>query len=307
VPGDLARPCLGLDGRAADILYGSCGSIVHCGGVVKWTYPYRMLAPANVDGTREILRLAVRGRAPRPVHFISTVGVFSSAEFSTDLVTEDQPLETSGPLVVGYAQSKWVAERMVRTAGERGVPVSIHRINTGGHSRTGAFNRLDHLNMMLKGCIEAGIAPQTVPAQLQPAPVDYVAAAVVAVAARPRLHGATYHLVNESEMTWAELFGIVRDFGYPLRLLPFADWRARITSRTAGTVALLGLVPFLVDAVDHVRVPRSAAGATRAALADAGLTCPPFDRDMVHTYLRRFIASRFVEPPEGASVASNRV
>ncbi len=307
VPGDLAKPGLGLEPAAADTLYQECGSFLHCGGVVKWTYPYRTLAPANVDGTREILRLALRGPAPRPVHFISTVGVFSSAEFGAGPVTEEQPLDTSGPLVVGYAQSKWVAEQMIRNAAERGVPATIHRINTGGHSRTGAFNRLDHLNMMLKGCIEAGIAPETVNVQLQPAPIDYVAAAVVETAARPHLHGRTFHLVNDSEMTWPELFGVVREFGYPLELLPFDDWRGRITGRDSGTMALLGLVPFLVDAVDDVRVPRSDTAATSRALGGTGLSCPPLDRDLINTYLRRFIASRFVDAPKGAVSASDRL
>jgi thioester reductase-like protein len=307
IPGDLSRPCLGLDERTADMLYADYGSIVHCGGMVKWTYPYRALAPANVDGTREILRLAVRGPAPRPVHFISTVGVFSSAESPADVVPEDQPLETSGSLVVGYAQSKWVAERMVRTAAERGVPSTIHRINTGAHSGTGAFNPLDHLNMMLKGCIEAGIAPESASIPLQPAPIDYVAAAVAEIAARPQFHNGTFHLVNDSEMTWPELFGAVMDFGYPLELMPLNDWRDRITGANAGTTALLGLVPFFTDAIDHARLPRSGTVATRRALRDTGLICPPLDRDLVHTYLRRFVVTRFVKPPKGAPDASTYV
>jgi thioester reductase-like protein len=307
VPGDLARPGLGLDEECAAMLYARCGSIQHCGGVVKWTYPYKTLAPANVDGTREILRLAVRGGTPRPVHFISTVGVFSSAEFGQDRVAEDQPLETSGPLVVGYAQSKWVAERMMHTAHERGIPTTIHRINTGAHSVTGAFNRLDHLNIMVKGCVEAGIAPESLNVQLQPAPIDYVAAAVVEAAARPALHGRTFHLVNDAAMGWPEFFNTVSDFGYPLELVPFDTWRARITGADAGTMALLGLVPFLVDAVDDVRVPLSQTLATREALADTGLACPPLDRDLIHTYLRRFAAARFIEPPKGIRLADTAV
>ena len=305
VPGDLARPGLGLDENTAARIYERCGSIQHCGGIVKWTYPYKTLAPANVDGTREILRLAVRGGTPRPVHFISTVGVFSSAEFGQDEVAEDQPLATSGPLVVGYAQSKWVAERMMHTAHDRGIPTTIHRINTGAHSVTGAFNRLDHLNIMIKGCIEAGIAPDSLNVQLQPAPIDYVAAAVVEAAARPALHGRTFHLVNDSTMGWPEFFGAVSELGYPLELVPFDTWRARITGADAGTMALLGLVPFLVDAVDDVRVPLSRTAATREALAGTGLACPPLDRELIHTYLRRFAAARFIEPPKGSRRADH--
>ncbi|MCD0450493.1 thioester reductase domain-containing protein [Actinocorallia sp. API 0066] len=296
LPGDLTKPRLGLTDTAFTDLHARVGSIHHCGAMVKWTYPYSGLAPANVEGTREILRLATVG-APRPVHHISTVGVFSSTEFTADVVHETDDLDTSGPLVVGYAQSKWVAERMVRTAHERGVPVTIHRVNTGGHSTTGAFNRLDHLSMLLKGCIEAGIAPDTLNMPVQPAPIDYVAAAVVALAAAPEHHGGTFHLVNDRLISWPELFDHVRDHGYPLAQVPFDEWRTRVTGRDSGTVALLGLAPFLHEAVDHVRLPVSDSAHTRAALAATDVRCPPLDAALVSTYLDRFAATGFVDPP----------
>jgi thioester reductase-like protein len=296
VVGDLAKPLLGLGAEAFTELHDKVGSILHCGGMVKWTYPYEGLAPANVDGTRDVLRLAVAGAA-RPVHFISTVGVFSSAGYPADIVAEQADLVTSGPLAVGYAQTKWVAERMVRTACERGLPTTIHRINTGGHSVTGAFNRLDHLTMVLKGCIEAGIAPTDGPMPVQPAAVDYVAAAVVELAGRSGSGGGTFHLVNDRPLTWTELFDHVEEFGYPLRRLPFEQWRHRVTNRKAGTIALLGLAPFLTDTVEHVRLPVSDSAATRAALTGSGLHCPPLDAALIATYLRGFISSGFIDAP----------
>jgi hypothetical protein len=114
------------------------------------------------------------------------------------------------------------------------------------------------------------------------------------------LHNGTFHLVNDSMMTWSEMFDAVRDFGYPLEVLSFDDWRKRITGVNAGTMALLGLAPFFTDMVDHVRLPRFSSTTTRRALSDAGLTCQPFDRDLLHTYLGRFVASRFIQPPKGS-------
>ncbi|MEN3615705.1 thioester reductase domain-containing protein, partial [Plantactinospora sp. ZYX-F-223] len=300
LPGDLTEPGFGLDDEALADLHMRCGDIVHCGAQVKWTYPYQALERANVYGTREVLRLATMGGPVRPVHFISTVGVFSSVEYEPDAVYESQPPIESGPLAVGYAQSKWVAEQMIRTAHQRGVPTTIHRINTGGDSRTGAFNRVDHLSMMLKGCIEAGVGPQEVNIHLQPAPIDYVAAAVVEIARRPELSGGTFHLVNDTELTWPQLFAMVREFGYPVDLTTFDDWRDRITGSRSGTMALLGLVPFLVDTIDDARVPRFDSAWTRHALTGTGLACPPLTTGLVHTYLRRFISARFVAPPKGA-------
>jgi thioester reductase-like protein len=293
IVGDLTKPLLGLDHRGFVRLHDEIGEIVHCGAMVKWTYPYRSLEAANVDGTREILRLATVGAA-RPVHYASTVGVFSSREYSADVVDEAVDLTASGSLVVGYAQSKWVAERMIRTAGERGVPVTIHRINTGGHSRTGAFNRLDHLSMLVKGCVQAGIAPEHVDMPMQPAPVDYVAAAMTEVVNRPELRGRTFHLVNPESMSWPEFFDAVEDYGYRFERLPFEDWRSRIVGSESGTMALLGLVPFLNDAVDDVRLPSSASLATRSALTSV---CPPLDTVLVHTYLDGYVRGGFMDPP----------
>ncbi|MDT0308874.1 thioester reductase domain-containing protein [Streptomyces sp. DSM 44917] len=299
VLGDLAKPGLGLDAARFNALHDAVGDIVHCGGMVKWTYGYKGLQGANVAGTREVLRLATSG-APRPVHFISTVGVFSSKEFAAETVDETVDMETSGPLVVGYAQTKWVAERMMRYAGERGLPVTIHRINTGGHSVTGAFNRFDHLSMILKGCVQARIAPSSVAVMpVQPAPIDYVAAAVVAAASRPALHGRTFHLVNPESMTWPQLFDAVEEFGYPLGRLAFGDWRDRITGRNAGTLALLGLAPFLHESIDDTKLPFSESGLTRQWLEEGGtgLACPPLDTGLVHTFLRGFVEAGFLEPP----------
>jgi hypothetical protein len=62
-------------------------------------------------------------------------------------------------------------------------------------------------------------------------------------------------------------------------------------------MALLGLVPFLNDAVDDVKVPVSDSSLTRAALAGTGISCPPMDSTLVHTYLRRFVESGFIGQP----------
>ncbi|WP_280273463.1 type I polyketide synthase [Nocardia wallacei] len=296
VVADLAKPFAGLDSDDYDRLSERVGQIVHAGALVKWTYPFRGLEAVNIGGTREVLRLATWG-APIPFHFLSTVGVFSSREYLRDSVAEDEPLDNSGSLVVGYAQTKWIAERMVRTAADRGLPTTIHRINTAGHSVTGAFNKLDHLSMMVKGCIEAGIAPLRAEMPIQPAPVDYVARAIAACTTTEQLLGQTFHLVSPEPMTWPEFFDTLDDFGYDLQRLPFDQWRERILRRGSSSMALLGLMPFLSDSVDHVRLPLSESDRSAAALSVAGIDCPPLNADQLRVYLRRFVDSGFVQPP----------
>jgi thioester reductase-like protein len=297
VVGDLAKPRLGLDERAFAELHDKVGGIVHCGALVKWTYPYRQLESANVSGTREVLRLATAG-APRPVHFISTVGVFSSRDYAADTVDEHADIRESGSLIVGYAQTKWVSERMVRIAQARGLPASIHRINTGGHSQTGAFNRMDHLTMVIKGCVETGLAPDDLADMpVQPAPVDYVAAAVAEVSQRPELSGRTFHLANQRAMNWKQLFDCVEEFGYPLKRIPRGEWRDLVTRGSAKSTALLALAPFLHESLDRARLPLFQTEITQSLLEPHGLRCPRLDSTLVHTFLQGFVDSGLISPP----------
>ncbi|NLG54744.1 MAG: NAD-dependent epimerase/dehydratase family protein [Rhodococcus sp.] len=294
--GDLGEPRFGLSEESFTGLHAMIGRILHCGGMVKWTYPYDGLAAANVAGTVEVLKLATIG-APRQVDFISTVGVFSSRTYTEPSVTEDAELDTSGPLAVGYAQTKWVAEKLIRIAAERGVPTTIHRINTAGDSVSGAFNRQDHLSMMIKGCVEAGIAPIDAPMPLQPAPIDYVAAGIVALTREPSAVGGTFHLVHPQQLTWGQFFDHIGEYGYPYEGLTFADWREQVTSRRAGTMALVGLTPFLHESADDVRLPYSDSAQTREALSALGVHCPPLDSSLIHCYLDAFVASGFMPAP----------
>jgi len=57
-------------------------------------------------------------------------------------------------------QSKWVAEKLVTTARERGIPVSIYRLGRmSGHSKTGVSNTDDFMHRVLRGCIQLKSAP----------------------------------------------------------------------------------------------------------------------------------------------------
>ena len=88
--------------------------------------PYPLLEPENVRGTIEVLQLACAVR-PKPVHFVSTLGVLAAPLASPESVDESASLDRFAHLQGGYAQSKWVAESLVRAAAARGLPVAIHR------------------------------------------------------------------------------------------------------------------------------------------------------------------------------------
>src|SRR5207237_7411949 len=127
-------------------------------------------------------------------------------------------------LDLGYTQSKWVAEKMVRTARERGLPVTIYRPPLiAGHSKTGAWYTDDFLCRFLKGCIQLGCMPIT-DSHIQISPVDYVSRAIVDLSLKRESMGKAFHLNNPNSGNWKSLAEWFNDFGYTVRFVPYQDW-----------------------------------------------------------------------------------
>jgi thioester reductase-like protein len=272
-------------------------------------HSYEQLKAANVLGTVDILRLCCLGGG-LPLHYVSTISVFADPEI--ELIAEDDlPTSTAG-LSSGYSQSKWVAERIVLLARERGLPVAIYRPGTvSGHSRTGISNPKDFMGRVLQSCIELGCIPvDNAGQQVNLAPVDYVSAAIVQLAQQPAALGRTYHLVNPASTSLGDVLRWLAELGYPLQQVRYAEWRAALATRAAETPAaaigaLLALFPER-SAEDEARV--RATGRTsfsyapilqehaQTDLAAAGIACPTVDVEVIRRYLH-YLASSGLIPP----------
>jgi thioester reductase-like protein len=287
VPGDLQQALLGLTPCSFDKLAEEVDLVLHCGASVKWTYPYASLKDANVGGTHEVLRMAASRRL-KPVHFISTVGVFSSLEYPGDVVLENEPLDQSGPLAVGYAQSKWIAEKLVTLAGCRGLPICIYRPNIAWHSETGAFNAADHLVLMMRGCLEMGSVPD-LDWEVAGAAVDYVALAVVHLAQQSESIGRVFHLVAPRPLPWNSLAEhLVSRRG--LRRVPIGDWIGEFQEQVLDgrRRALTALLPLFSEAIiGRVRLPRFDDRTTMQHLHGTGIHPPDLNAAMLDRVLDR--------------------
>src|SRR5262249_12129412 len=129
VPGDLARSALGLDIDTWRTLAQEVDTIFHCGTSMNHLETYQMARPANVQGVRELLRLAVEKRTKR-FNYISTLAVFGMSSGAgrrnideTSSIDAEMHRDASG-----YAASKWVGEKLVLLAMERGLPCNVFRL-----------------------------------------------------------------------------------------------------------------------------------------------------------------------------------
>ncbi|GAA3815969.1 hypothetical protein GCM10022226_40890 [Sphaerisporangium flaviroseum] len=299
--GTLEEPLLGLTPERFDELAATIDVIYHCGAKVNFVYPYSALRAANVLGTKEVLRLACRGRA-KAVHHMSTIDIF--AHGGDRLIAEEEMGDPTG-IGDGYSQSKWVAEEMVTTLRDRGLPVVLYRPwIILGHSRTGVTHTTDYSCVLVKGCIQLGAGPANDMA-LNFMPVDFVSRAVVHLSRQEASFGRTFHFANPRSVDLRDIWQWVVDYGYPFDVIPYEDWCERLRAVDPGN-ALFPIIPLLSGAFPDEPAPRISTAGTDAALAGTGIECPPMDRELGRKILANLVAIGFLAPPAEVSAAAKQ-
>ncbi|HEY0168696.1 MAG TPA: thioester reductase domain-containing protein [Jatrophihabitans sp.] len=299
VAGDLAAAGLGLAAGVREKLLAEVDSVVHNGAWVNFAHTYEQLAPANVNGTIELLRLCAESGVP--MHHVSTYGIWGMPVEGRDHVSEDEDILTAGRLITGYVQTKWAAEHVVRQAAERGIPASVYRLGRVlGDSTTGAALTTHFTCRVIKSCIQLGVAPD-LDISIEMTPVDYVARSLVSIAAGQGRSGnepagQAYHLVNPVHMPFEELIETIRDRGWKVESIPAAEWWERLLD-TQGVEAndLHSVMPTVQELiVGGERAVDYDTGRTAAALAGTGVSCPPLDRTLLDRYFDYFLATGYL-------------
>lgn len=308
IVGDLDRPRFGLDESEFSDLASCIDVIYHSAGSTHALHSYERLKPTNVLGTQQILRLA-GSIVTKPVHHLSTMAVlFTDEHVGVDRLSErDLPLDPSS-IKGGYAQSKWVAERMVLAAQERGMPGSIYRfVRVMGHSQTGAMNEMhDLLPLVLKACVHMGTCP-ALDVDVTMAPVDYVARAVVHLSRQARSYGRAFHLFTPQPIRWATLIATIRSFGYPLDELPYREWVREVRRQASGDAdagSYAGLFMLLISP-HYLLYPRPPMDTTytREGLANTDISCPPASPDLIGRYVDYWQQVGYFPPPPSSTDA----
>ena len=152
---------LGLDDAKFVALAQSTSVVLNVGCWVHHIANYQKLKDSNVHAVSTLLRLASLGPRTRFLQ-ISTTSARAGA---------------SGG---GYAQSKWVAERMIRGAIKRGLDGAVLQLGfVGPDRRTGAANVVDRVMRFVAGTIQLGVHHSSKGARLLLFPVEVCAAAIV--------------------------------------------------------------------------------------------------------------------------------
>ncbi len=301
VEGDLQKPNLGISRHEFETLARDIDEIYHCGASVNWVFPYSGLRDTNVIGTREMLRLACSVK-PKSFHFVSTMATCYSSNRRDEVTEQDDMLPYLDSIHLGYAQSKCVAESLVRRASERGLPATIHRPSLiSGDGTTGFSNEDDLLSNMIRGCIQMGSTPD-LDWVLDCCPVDYAADAIVGLSRQTDDSLRVFHLANPVSRHWREFVLWINLFGFPLQLVPYRDWLAEM--RTAAATPqhpLYRLRSFflakpsadtdltLPELYEEHRCNPISQTHTQQLLLELPLACPHLDAKLLDRYFTSFI------------------
>ncbi|MEU6669206.1 amino acid adenylation domain-containing protein [Streptomyces sp. NPDC046727] len=307
VPGDLDQPRLGLSEADFDHFAKVVDVIHHPGGLVNFIYPYSHMRPTNVEGTREIIRMAGRYRNI-PVHYVSTMAVISGfGTAGVRHVTEETPLDHPDRLSVGYVESKWVAEGLLLNAAAEGLPVAIYRAaDISGDRKTGAWNTATEMCAMKKFIVDTGTSP-VAELPLDYTPVDRYSAALLHIASSRLPAGEIYHLTNPGKVNVSVLAERLRAHGHTIREIPWEQWTDGIV-KTAIEQPDHPMTPFAPLFIDRCSTgemsvaemylettfPVFSRDNVESALRGSGIEIPPVDADMLDRYIRYLTSIDFL-------------
>ena len=224
--GDLSLPQLGLDKEHWKTLTDSktVDTIIHNGAVVHWGKDYDALETTNVTSTVDLLHIAVSSPSTSFVYVTGGIDGLSSDE--TEEVTVKK---ISTPETIGYTQTKFVAEAIVRRAAKRNANAegTISVLRPGlvvGTPAEGVSNADDFLWRLVAGCLRIGKYDGGRPEQwLDVADVGTVAAATVATALHLNADQETVVSVKDG-ITTGELCDLLMGMGYEIQATSTEEW-----------------------------------------------------------------------------------
>jgi thioester reductase-like protein len=210
---------------------------------------------------------------------------------------------------MGYVETKYVAEELLRAAGREGLPMAIYRpLDIVGSARTGAWSTSTEMAAMIRFIADTGLAPDI------DLPLDFVAADVCAAAIRhisvtEGATGHTYHLASPENAPLGVLVDQLRMRGYQIAELPFGEWVRELARHVARDPShpMAAFLPLFVDrgpagltvAEMYLRriFPSYTRTNTRHALQGSGIAFPPVSGELLDRNIDRLMQTGYLPAP----------
>jgi NAD(P)-dependent dehydrogenase (short-subunit alcohol dehydrogenase family) len=290
VIGDLSQEHLGC-GDQIDELRGKIDHFFHLAAIYDMTADAESQRIANVEGTREAVKLAGELDAGR-FHMVSSIaaaGLYKGT-FTEDMFDEAEKVENHP-----YFQTKHESEAVVREECE--VPWRVYRPGiVVGHSETGEMDKIDGPYYFFKLLQRARNAvPQWFPGvgiegrKINIVPVDFVAKAMDHIAHIDGFDGQVFHLTDPNPLSAGQVINVFAKAAHAPEAAMRIDSRMLdfIPKQVRNGLTMLPPVKRITDQVlADLGIPRSVlvyinyptdfdSTKTQTALEGTGISVPP--------------------------------
>ncbi|MBV1910616.1 MAG: thioester reductase domain-containing protein [Kangiellaceae bacterium] len=208
--GDLVKHNFGLSNAQWKALTNTVDTIYHCAANISILKPYEDLKSTNVEGTRRAIEFATQGKK-KALHYVSTLSVFVDTTPKPLVCRESDMLLEPVDVYGGYAQSKWVAEKMLHLFSKQIHKLSIYRLGLlTGNLKNCKAPPQDWFSLILRG----GAIPEEANSGEQFfdfTPVDYAAKALVYISLAKTKGIETFHIANTTPVSASLLAEVMND------------------------------------------------------------------------------------------------
>lgn len=215
--GDLTAPHFGLSPAVWGTVCQEADSIYHLGASVSVLANYASHRKVNVLPLISVLNLGLEDHV-KSVFVASPMAVCTRhRDGRTVVLSEERPHLDPDGLLTGYSQSKWVAEQVLMSSAERGLPVKIYRCSHALPStRNGQAARSSYTyESVLRVAGEAGVVPDWSDSGLYGVPVDILSRLLVESSLEPGDYSGIVHLENHHPLSIRDVVTILLGSSYP--------------------------------------------------------------------------------------------
>ena len=284
VEGDVEQMHLGLSGAEFKALARDVTDVWHLAARTWLAAGAAEMRRINVEGTRNVLDLALAAKRLRRLNHFSTAYVSGDR---VGVILEDE-LSTGQRFHNAYEETKYQAELLVRRA-QAEIPATIYRPSiVVGDSRTGEIDRFEGPYALAILLVASPLAvplplPGDAVAPLNVVPVDFVIDAAISISRDPAGAGRTVHLVDPAPLSARRVYEIIA--AYAGRKLPAVSLPSRLVQALLGLPLLERLSRAHRPAIEYVNHLAIYNCRNLLELLDGtGIRCPP-----ITSYLDRLI------------------
>ena len=230
---DLSQPYLGLTAHEYGILQREADLIIHNAWKVDFLQSVKSFEQTHIAGVGHLVNLAASSSRRARILFISSIASVLGWQEEGPIperIIMDPTVSGSG----GYAQSKYVAERLLyeaaRTSGVRATVVRLGQICGPIEACTGIWNPSDWLPQILHASQLLGAVPKSLGRgdDVDWVPIDQLPGILMELA-KHDLEASSkfqvYHVANPTSVSWSSLLpAVCHRLGTQARLVSYQQW-----------------------------------------------------------------------------------